>query len=289
MKMKKYAQKQGILAAIIVLVLISLACLGSGNTTGNSGGDQPDYAATEASLSATQAAMEEGSSNSGSSDSEGDTSSSDSGGDTQPGDIDFSNAESGDVLYATDFEVSGDWDDDWFSLVIPSRSEELYSLYMENGYLYIQVDAKSTTVYAIYEPLFMPRDEADVLVETSFDNVGDVRNNNISVLCRVTEEGWYEFSLTSSGLWYIYKYEVESGFTTLFNGGVPNYNKNITAHVISATCIGDELTFYLDGEMLKNAQVNDRSFDSGGVGVSVYAANVAGVEVEFDWFQALVP
>ena len=285
--MKKHAQIHAVLAAVLVLVLAS-ACGGSKNS-GNSG-DQPDYAATEASLSATQDALSQESSDSGGSDKGGvDTSSSDTGSDTQPGEIDFSNVQSGDVLYTTEFDVNGDWEDGWFTLVIPSRPDDLWSAYMENGFLYITVGAKATTVYAIYDPLFMPRDEADVLVETAFDNIGD-RNNNISVMCRVTEDGWYEFSLSSSGLWFIWRYDAADGsFNPLFNGGVPNYNKNITDHVISATCIGDELTFYLDGEMLKNAQVHDRTYRSGSVGLSVYADNVTGVEVEFDWFEASVP
>lgn len=284
--MKKVQRRRALLAMVVVLLLAAMACLGGGNSGGNTSGNSgdSDLAATAAALEATQAAL--------------DSQPAEQPAEDQPaeqpveepassgGEIDFDNLQSGDILYATDFDSEAVLDD-WFYLTIPDGQEGFYS-YVEGGYFGIGVEDTDTTVYYFYDPLYMPRRNADVLVETATNNVGDVRNNNISVICRASEEGWYEFSLTSSGLWYIWKYD-ENGYTSLANGGVPGYNKNDTEYVLSATCIGEELTFYLDGVQLKNAQISDRSFDEGGVGVSLYAENVSGVEVEFDWFQAIVP
>lgn len=194
------------------------------------------------------------------------------------------------MIYSTDFDGTGDdWEEGWFNFPIPSGLEN-YDAYVENSNMFVGVGETRATVYLMYDPIYMPRGNADMLVMAATDNVGSVRNNHISVVCRATDEGWYEFNISSSGLWWIYKFIASTGeYIPLIQGDVPNYNKNITDHVIAASCEGDELTFYYDGSPLKNGQVTDNTHKEGGFGVAVYAHNLPDVEVEFDWFEVQVP
>ena len=292
---------KALFAVIAILLLASIACLSSGDS-GESDGGAPDLQATSESLEATQQAMSEQTQNQGEPESE-EPESHPENADPVTGDsisepiepaasegYDWDSYKSGDVVYQTEFNGTGeDWEDGWIHLTVPSGKEN-YSTWVKNGFLYVGIEETNTEVYLFYDPIYMPRGNADILVEAQTNNVGSVRNNNISVVCRATDDGWYEFSISSSGLWWIWKYNNETvTYDILAKGGVPNYNKNVTEHMLSASCIDDELSFYYDYNLLKNAQVNDSSYKEGGVGVSVYADNLSGVEVEFDWFEAQIP
>ena len=58
---------------------------------------------------------------------------------------------------------------------------------------------------------------------------------------------------------------------------------------IGADCIGNELTFYFDGDPLKNGSIKDTTYREGQVGFSVYADEWADVVVEFDYFGVMLP
>ncbi len=286
-------RKRAIFAVISVLLLAALAC--GGNSGGNTGGDEPqvDLAGTQAALEATQAALEAPvevepeptsppppppTADAG-------------GGETGGGEVDYSNLQSGDVIFASDFDGDGsDWEEGWIHFHITSLDgdPDNYGAIIDGGFLTITVDQRDTTVYALYDELYLPRDAADVLVEAAYNNRG-VRSNNVSIVCRGSGDGWYEFSLGSDGLWYIWMFTSGDGYTRLANGGLAGYNKNDTDHVLSATCIGDELTFFIDGTMPKGGQVHDATYREGQVAVSVSTLNLVGAEVEFDWFQVSVP
>ncbi|MBI3160274.1 MAG: hypothetical protein HYZ26_11815 [Chloroflexi bacterium] len=277
-----------------VLALVALAC---GTSSGG-----PDLAATAAALEATAAALNSQPTQppapppanppaspptqdtSGGADSGGEIGGDDAGGDT----IDYGSLVSGDVIYATDFDGTGDdWEEGWIWFTIPDNKDDFFA-YVQSGFMILGLDDLETSVYLVPDFVYLPRG-TDVYVEASFDNVGTTRNNNLSVGCRGTADGWYEFSISSSGLWWIYKYTPSGGFQVLNNGGLANYNKNVSLHTLGATCIGDELTFYVDGEQLRNGTIRDSAFREGQVFLSVYSANLPGVEVEIDYFYTQVP
>lgn len=282
------SKKKGLIAVIAVLLIASLACLSSADSDVDSG-DKTDFAATSAALKATQDALDAGEAEptkttAPTEESPVEATKEEVAQAASGGQIDWNSIKSGDIIYSTDFNGDGgDWEDGWVHFAVPSNNEN-YSTYVTSGFMFVGVDVQETTVYLIYDPIYTPRDHADVWVGTFANNVGKVRNNNISVICRATDAGWYEFSIASNGLWWIWKY-YSGDYDVLAQGGVPNYNKNDTDHEITASCIGDQLTFYYDGIQLKNGRVSDSSFKEGQVGLSVYASNLSGVEVEFDWFE----
>jgi len=275
-----------ILAFIIVLVLVQLACgpNGDSNTTTN-GGDSPDYSATEAALSKTQAALDAQKPD-----------------ETQPPSVatlppvatqppadesfDYTTLQSGDVVYSTEFDSSGNWEDGWIEFPIPESSK--YSVSKRNGYLTFEVDESNLGVYAVPDFIYFPRDYADVLVEILEENIGSTNLNNIGVICRATVDGWYEFALLSGGEWFIWKADADKGYQLLTSGGIAGFDYN-SPHYVAGECNGDKLTIYIDGTVPKNGTITDRSFREGQVGLFVYAREYAGVEVEIDNFIVVVP
>jgi hypothetical protein len=192
---------------------------------------------------------------------------------------------SGDLIYFTDFDGPEDWEDGWIQFASKDMD---YRIYKSDGYLYVEVPDQYSTVYAFYEDLYFARDQADVYVETYFMNLSTHNINNVSLICRATDAGWYEFSMVSGGLWQIWKYDSSVGYTMLTDGGIPDLDYD-APHYLGITCIGDTLTFYVDGEMLKNGFVDDSTFREGQVGLSVYADVWEDVIIEFDYFGVEAP
>jgi len=150
--------------------------------------------------------------------------------------------------------------------------------------LYIQVDTTETTVYALYK---MDLNNPDVRLEADVETVAGPNRNNISLVCRATDTGWYEFSMNSGGYWYIWKYE-DSKFTKLLDGASTAINLQKAKNQLQATCIGNELILYVNG--VKMGSVQDSSFRGGGqAGISVTTFDIYGAGVEFDRFKASVP
>jgi hypothetical protein len=50
----------------------------------------------------------------------------------------------------------------------------------------------------------------DVRIDARVINRG-VNNNNVSLVCRYTDSGWYEFNIANNGLYWIYAAEVSAG------------------------------------------------------------------------------
>lgn len=192
----------------------------------------------------------------------------------------------GTTVYFTDFNSTGDIEPGWFDFGIPSTLR--YDISMVGGYIRVEVPDENSAAYLFYEDMFFGRDFSDVYVEARFQNKATHNINNISVICRATDQGWYEFSMLSGGLWYIWLYDADSGYRKIKDGGIPNLNYD-APHTIGAECRGTYLTFYFDGEPLKNGSITNSQFDEGMTGIAVYAADWENVIVEFDYFAIAMP
>ncbi|MGD8455910.1 MAG: hypothetical protein PVF83_05960 [Anaerolineales bacterium] len=279
-----------ILAFIIVLVLAQLACGANGNDNGatSNDGDSPDYSATEDALAKTQAALDAQKTE----ETQPPVATEPPVIATQPPEdepFDYTTLQSGDLVYYTDFDSAGDWEDGWIQFPIPSSDN--YSVYKQNGYLYFEVNESNLGIYAIPDFIYFPRNYADVLVEIFEENVGSTNLNNIGVICRASADGWYEFALLSGGEWFIYKATFSDNvinYQVLASGGISGFDYD-SPHYVAGECSGDTLTIYIDAEAPKNGSVTDRSYREGQVGMFVYAREYAGVEVEIEDFAVVVP
>ena len=188
-------------------------------------------------------------------------------------------SQSGEVFFQTEFDdVEG-----WGLLSVPEVAENRYRVFKDNEQLYMEIHPEGVTLYSFYKLIL---NNPDVQVDTYAQKVAGPNTNNISVICRASTDGWYEFSMTSGGYWYIWLYYDEE-YTQLAKGASKAINMKNQANQLTATCVGSELTFYINGT--KMGAVTDRTLMGGGqVGVSVYS-EFPDLGVVFEWFSAIVP
>jgi hypothetical protein len=127
----------------------------------------------------------------------------------------------------------------------------------------------------------------DVRIDFTAENLGS-NNNNVSLICRDNERGWYEFNVANNGLYWIYRYTVsDDTFHELYSGGVSNLRTGKDTNDYTAICEGDELTLGVNGTEVRT--VSDSTFDEGQVGVGISSFEFTPVLVEFDYVQISEP
>ena len=179
---------------------------------------------------------------------------------------------------ATEFDSA----DGLYPVTVPET--ENFEAFTEDGLLYIEVKDRNSNVYSFYD---LDLTNPDVRIDADVETVGGPNRNNISLVCRATTEGWYEFSMNSGGYWYIWKYQ-DGDYFNLAEGASYAINLQKAANSLTATCIGRELTFFVNG--VKMGSVSDNTFKNGGqVGVSVSTFDFPGAAVEFERLVATVP
>ena len=185
---------------------------------------------------------------------------------------------SGDFFFSTEFDDS----ENWYTFAVPDSDD--YDASVDRSTLFVEVNKTNSTVYALYDMDLVP---SDVRVDAAVETVSGPNRYNISLICRATEEGWYEFSMNSGGYWYIWKY-VNGNYELLNQGASRVITLQRAKNELTATCIGTDLTFYVNSSEVGSAR--DNRFKGGGqVGVSVSTFDIPGAGVEFDWFVASVP
>ena len=198
---------------------------------------------------------------------------------TSSGEYNYNASASGDVAFSTNFDGT-DMSD--FFYFLTNGNEDNFSLVVDGGYLNFDVDAQNTWVYLVNDNIEM----ADVRIDTRAENRG-VNTNNISLICRYSDRGWYEFNIANSGIWDILRYDEGSGYTTLFNGGSTNINMGRDTNDYAAVCSGNNLTLYING--VETRTVTDRTYTSGLTGFSVSSFGDIPVSIAFDDFILSIP
>jgi S1-C subfamily serine protease len=141
-----------------------------------------------------------------------------------------------------------------------------------------------TYFYYIYDLL----DVQDVRLEIEATNLGR-NNNNVSLICRQSDQGWYEFNISNNGLWWINRFDpiAEFSYVELDSGGSFEINMGQKTNVYAAICAGDQLTLIVNG--VEISTVTDEILPGGKIGFSVSSANRTPVRGELEYFNASVP
>ncbi len=178
--------------------------------------------------------------------------------------------------YVTEFDDV----DEWYSLSVPETNN--FAADVDRSKLFIGVYDPDTSAYMFYDFYF---ENPDIEIVAQVETVGGPNRNNISVVCRATDQGWYEFSLNSGGLWYIWLYDYDDGYTSLAEGGSTAIHMQKDSNLLAARCEGKELSLFINDTFIGSA-TDTRIREGGYVGVSATTFDVPGAEVEFDWFTA---
>jgi len=147
-----------------------------------------------------------------------------------------------------------------------------------------------TGIYAYY--LYEGFEYRDVRLDIRAENRGK-NNNNVSLVCRYSDEGWYEFSTEGGGVWYLLAGTTggdgKARYDTIVDGGALALKQGKEVNEYGMVCQGNEITLYINGVEIKKVQENDYSFREGKVGFNISSLNVYPIIVEVDWFKVSEP
>jgi hypothetical protein len=167
-------------------------------------------------------------------------------------------------------------------------AEDKMNVDVKNGYLVFDLEDKSLYVYVTYNPFTYK----DVKISVTADNRGK-NNNNVSLICRKSDEGWYEFNMYNSGLYNILAYDatgaVSKGFNRIFNGASRAIKQGKDINTYTATCSGDKLTLEINGTLVKEIKDIKYKFREGKVGFGVSSFDVIPILVNIDSFTVSQP
>jgi hypothetical protein len=128
----------------------------------------------------------------------------------------------------------------------------------------------------------------NVRIDLRADNRG-VNSNNISLVCRLSEDGWYEWSVGSDGLWYLYA--MTNGYNVLTNGGSNLVKMGKEVNEYTMICKDKTIAMFINGKEIKQSPFTDNRYvlREGNVGFNISSINVTPVIVEVDWFKISEP
>ena len=170
----------------------------------------------------------------------------------------------------------------WSYFLLNGEDADL-DLYSEGGKMVFDISGENVWAYYTYDSYTY----TDVRLDARAENLGN-NNNNVSLICRANERGWYEFNVANNGLYTILRYESSTGdFTALYSGGVANLKTGKATNDYTIICQGDRLTLGVNGTEIRT--VKDSQFDEGQVGISVSSFDGIPVLVETDYVQISQP
>jgi len=174
--------------------------------------------------------------------------------------------------------------DNWDSFTLGDGSDSDLVVEQEDDHLLVDLGDENLYFYYMY----LPYEYDDVSLTMSAENRGR-NNNNVSLVCRMNSDGtnWYEFSVESGGLWYLYA--VDDGYNIVANGGTNALKQGKEVNEYQLVCDGDEISMYINGDEVKTLEETKYGFNEGLVGFNISSLNVLPITVEVNWFDISKP
>ncbi|MDX9993368.1 MAG: S1C family serine protease [Anaerolineales bacterium] len=206
---------------------------------------------------------------------------SDSGGST--GGTGSSGSSSGEAYFVEEFDV----DPQWYNEIVQGNSNadvEQATYRFDSGKMIFDIGDRQLYSYYLYEA----QEYDNVRVDISVDNRG-VNSQQVSLICRMSDEGWYEFAVQSDGLWELYT--VSNGYNRIANGGSTAVKQGKSVNEYTFICKDEKLSFYINGVEPKGSPYMERKYAlrRGNVGFAISSLRAIPVKMEVDWFQVSEP
>jgi hypothetical protein len=155
------------------------------------------------------------------------------------------------------------------------------------GLLVFDLKNKGILGYATYEPFTY----ANVRLDIKVGNRG-TNNNNINLICRKSDAGWYEFDIASNGLYEIFFAKpvgevVER--TRIADGGSNKIKTGWAENEYGIVCQGNTLVLNINGAEARRLEDKTYLLPEGKVGISVSSLKDAPVTVDLYWARISQP
>jgi len=183
--------------------------------------------------------------------------------------------------YYTEFET----DDGWYDFYISPEAHPEYDLEYTGAGVDVFVETPNTYVYMLQEDLWYDRGD-DLYLEAEIATVSGPYDNNLALIFRVTESGWYEFAIRTNGYWDFWSYDAnDKSYKYLDGGGSWSINMKHKTNSIGLLAQGDKFTIFINGTETKDIY-NDQ-YTEGSVGLAVSSLEVGEVMFEVRNFGAV--
>lgn len=183
---------------------------------------------------------------------------------------------SGSVLFQDDFANRGSG---WNRMQVGEGIMD----YDAGGYR-ILVNASQTNFWAT-----PGRDFSDVRIEVDTGKLAGPDENRIGLICRFNGNDYYFFMITSDGFYgtgiYFDGQAILLGQSEL--QASENIHTGLAVNHLRADCVGDSMTFYVNG--FQTAKFQNDVLASGDVGMLAGTFDTPGVDIIFDNFVVMQP
>lgn len=183
-----------------------------------------------------------------------------------------------DPTFETEAIFSDDFEEDYGNWVLGDFENDKAEI--EYGWMTISIKKDYWVIWDVTDQL----DLENVAVEAFFANENDITSNQQGFVCRYQDDdnyyiisfgnnGYLRFGARKNGEWnyFIDEYSSDNLINADFN-------------FAQATCIGNELSLYIDGELVAQAYDPDNSFLSGDVGFITGTFEEPNVVISLDDF-----
>ncbi|MBN2006301.1 MAG: hypothetical protein JXA21_23310 [Anaerolineae bacterium] len=165
-----------------------------------------------------------------------------------------------------------------------SATPEEYLRTYQAGRYAIEVDVPNLLVWTTPGRVYQ---DVEISVRLSSERALD---NHYGVLCRYTQGAFYYFAISADGYYAIF-HRMEDGDLIPLTGQAmlrsPVIRTDGMENELLAVCDGSELSLYVNGELV--AQAQDKTLERGDVGIAAGTLDQANTLVWFDDFEADVP
>jgi len=193
--------------------------------------------------------------------------------------------ESTQEFFTEEFETDRFFDE-WYYFVMGPGSDNDEKLVIEQKGDGVNIDLGTLDFYLYY--IYGQKNYDDVRVTMVAENLGR-NNNNVSLICRLDYDNgkWYEFSVESGGMWYLYAFD--NGYNFLDSGGTTALKQGKAINEYGLECNGDTLSMYINGDKLKSYTDRTNNFQEGQVGFNISSLNVLPITVDIKSFDIAQP
>ena len=175
-------------------------------------------------------------------------------------------------------------EENWDFFTLGNGEETNLVIEQEDDHLLFDLGDEDLYVYYLY----LGDEYDDVHIKLNAENRGR-NNNNVSLVCRFDSDAgeWYEFSVESGGLWYLYAFD--GNYNIVDNGGTNALKQGKEVNEYELICEGNQLTLIVNGDTIKKVTDSTYNFDGGQVGFNISSLNVLPITVEVNWFEISEP
>lgn len=155
------------------------------------------------------------------------------------------------------------------------------------GLLIFDLQGQGAWVYVTYEPYTY----TDVRLDVKVGNRG-TNNNNVSLICRKSDAGWYQFDIASNGLYQIFFGKIIVGvveYTIIAEGGSTKIKTGLAENEYGILCQANILALYINGTESRRLEEKKFLLPEGKVGISVSSFRDVPVTVDFYWARISQP